>query len=201
LTEVRAVVEQRAVAVADQLRDVVLRAGAEVDRAGVARDEAVVVADQAAVGVAALEQPVLGEALVDLERPRVVVADRLVEQRADLGEGVGEEVAAVELAGVHVALRVVHRRVELAPAGRCTSPAAGRCRCARHRLAGVGDDEVEAAVGRDVLDRAAQVGVQPVDAEHQVLDHLLLVADLELLVVHAAQARPRSPAVRPWCSS
>ena len=66
------------------------------------------------------------------------------------------------------------------------------------RLAGVGDDEVQAAVGRHVLDRATEVGVQPADAEHQVLDDLLLVADLELLVVHAlAGAGPRVPAVRP----
>jgi hypothetical protein len=85
-------------------------------------------------------------------------------------------------------------RVELG-SSRCSTGLLAVMSPASTRLAGVGDDEVQAAVGRDVLDRAAEVGVQPADAEREVLDDLLLVAHLELLVVlpaAAARSRPRS---------
>ena len=188
---VRGVERQRSEAVANELGDVELDRGAQVDGAGDRVDEAVVVTDEAAEGVAPDEQPVLREALLRLEGERVEVTNGAVEV-ADLAERIGEELTALELASDLVAVFAVHgQAVEFLLQGHTfgllrTDVVAG------DRVARVGDDEVQTAVGRDVLDRATEVGVQPANAEHEVLDDLLLVAHLELLVVLPAQPRHHS---------
>src|SRR5690606_1881129 len=109
--------------------------------------------------------------------------------RPDLAIGVDEELAAHELAAEAGRLRAAAVDHGLLGAERVATRPLGRDEVGIDAFAGVGEDVAAAAVRRDVLHHPALAAVQPMHAENEVLDDLLLVADLESIGVLAFEAR------------